>query len=316
MNAVFNHHDRLRMIWLRGLLIACGCLLPYSQALGQIIDFTGIAVETPDLTGELSHASYMTHFSVGSTSAGSTPSGADRAFGNFGGGTTYSLADSFAVMQIGPATVDKNVVYYGSSMTPAPPLPGSLSDGSAYMNDLNVTTAIRRTESDYHFVFTGIDAASIGDGVPDIFLVSIKDHNGGDIFELLDGSGNPVGSAYTSGDGDWVQQGNKIVSINRWNYKQMREFGPEHSQNLYTLGFDLGIFLGADTTAADLAANGLELLINLEGINNIAFVAFNTSTFDVPEAGTLLPMILVVCGHVLFSRRRRHGSSPPGGGES
>jgi hypothetical protein len=312
----YYHRSFLKCLAAGALSIAVVC----ADARAQVINVTGIAVDAVNATGMIKDDAFLTHFTVNGVLPGVTPpAGANRTIGNVTGGTTYDVRSGWGILPMTGVEADK--VYYGADMTPDPPFGGGVNNVDAYMDDMNIATAAEGTATEFVIDISDINASAIGDGVPDVIMISIAGNPGkdeSDIFRLLDADGNPVGG--TAKDGwvkidDWNKIENltgKVLQTDRWNFDKNKIEDQNKDQDIYAMAFDLGIFLNGSTTAADIANTVTQIAVKSSGRTTFAVIAFNQAAFStMPEPGSVIPLFGILAAHVLFSRsRRRSGCGP------
>lgn len=289
------------------------CVLLFSAACAQaqVIDVTGIALDAVNATGDIRDDAFLTHFTVNGTTGGTTPTGANRTIGEFGGGTTYDVRTGWEVLPM--VGVEAEKVYFGADMTPEPPFAGGVDDVDAYMNDFNIATAVDGTETEFVINIHDINVDAIGDGIPDIIMIAIAGKAKDDEFRMLDANGNPVGGDPDQ-DGwikieDWNKIENdgegKVLVTDRWDFKDEKLENKNKDKDIHAMAFDLGIFLNESTTAADIANTVTQIAIRADGDTNFAVIAYDRDSFSaLPEPGSVLPLFGVLAAHVLFSRSR------------
>lgn len=168
-------------------------------------------------------------------------------------------------------------VYNGAGAAPSRNLAPYLNDGA---NGLDMGTCVANLPSGTMFLsVSNIQAAKIGDGVPDIVVTQVADPSSSyDSYEFTDINGVRVGSSLNV-------VLNTISPVGQW----MADFYEATGSTVLSAGYtqtarDIRLWAADFTTFginASNIANVAYFKINLSGTSDIAFVAYNSTTITV-----------------------------------
>lgn len=178
--------------------------------------------------------------------------------------------------------------FSGSNGCAPPVVPPSGNNVSAYLTDglngLDLSTAIFNIGGNIQYTVTGINVASIGDGVPDIIITQAGDVNGSllDQFRFLDASNNLVGNQIAVNF-----NGVSTVAQPTWKFYSIPGLAcggsTASTRNLRLLAFD---FADLGITAGNYAAV-TQFQHQLTPNTDVAFVAYNQNSIEI------LPITLI-----------------------
>lgn len=168
-------------------------------------------------------------------------------------------------------------VFNGPGTAPSRSLPPYLNDGT---NGLDMGTCVANLPAGTMFLsVSNIQAANIGDGIPDIVVTQIADPSTTyDSYEFTDINGTRIGSALNV-------VLNTISPVGQW----VADFYEAMGSTILSAGFtqtqrDIRLWAADFTTFginASNIANVAYFKITLSGTSDIAFVAYNSATITV-----------------------------------
>lgn len=259
----------------------------YSQAVNEIItNYNGfwrtgtgnVSAVKPDNHHELISFSYNgTRYSTGVNDNLLTSNGLTYTPGQYQALPMTTIAGSAnGNTKIGlGAMVDG--VYNGAGAAPSRNLAPYLNDGT---NGLDLGTCVANLPSGTMFLsVSNIQAAKIGDGIPDILVTQIADPSASyDSYEFTDINGVRVGSSLNV-------VLNTISPVGQW----MADFYEATGSTVLAAGYtqtqrDIRLWAADFTTFGINSSNIADVAyfkINLSGTSDIAFVAYNSTTITV-----------------------------------
>ena len=169
-------------------------------------------------------------------------------------------------------------VYNGAGTAPSRNLGQYLNDG---INGLNIGTAVANLPSGTMFLsVSNLQAAHIGDGIPDILVTQVADPSSSDRYAFTDVGGNVVGTS---------------INVNLSSITPVGEWVADFYEATGAAGLKAGYVQTSRHIrlwAADFSAFGINasnigniayFKIDLSGNSDVAFVAYNTTTVTVQQ---------------------------------
>ena len=169
-------------------------------------------------------------------------------------------------------------VYNGAGTPPSRNLGQYLNDG---VNGLNIGTAVANLPAGTMFLsVSNLQAAHIGDGIPDILVTQVADPSSSDRYAFTDVSGNVIGSSLNVNLSSITPVGEWVADFYEATGSTPLKAGYVHTSRHIRLW-------AADFSAFGINASNIGNIayfkIDLSGNSDVAFVAYNTTTVTVQQ---------------------------------
>jgi hypothetical protein len=169
-------------------------------------------------------------------------------------------------------------VYNGAGTPPSRSLGQYLNDG---INGLNIGTAVANLPSGTMFLsVSNLQAAHIGDGIPDILVTQVADPSSSDRYAFTDVSGNVVGVSINVNLSSITPVGSWVADF--YDATGSPGLKPGYVQSSKHIRLWAADFSAFGINASNIA-NIAYFKIDLSGNSDVAFVAYNTTTVTVQQ---------------------------------
>jgi hypothetical protein len=169
-------------------------------------------------------------------------------------------------------------VYNGAGTPPSRNLGQYLNDG---INGLNIGTAVANLPAGTMFLsVSNLQAAHIGDGIPDILVTQVADPSSSDRYAFTDVGGNVVGTSINVNLSSITPVGSWVADF----YEATGSTGlkPGYVQSSKHIRLWAADFSAFGINASNIG-NIAYFKIDLSGNSDVAFVAYNTTTITVQQ---------------------------------